>query len=122
MKQSSNIIVFGIIAATVVAFSGCKQKEGSTSGDSKQEPGKAQAGGKLPVFSLAWSEYPSWSVFGVASELGLINGEAGKVGPIEQKWGVDIELKPYSAAMLDELKQRHPVSASCAARRGRAPD
>ena len=48
--------------------------------------------GAAPVFSLAWSEYPSWSTFGVAHELGLINGKAGEMGPIEKKWGVDIEL------------------------------
>ncbi|MBI2422700.1 MAG: ABC transporter substrate-binding protein [Candidatus Hydrogenedentes bacterium] len=48
---------------------------------------------KPPVFSLAWSEYPSWSAFGVCHETGLINGAAGKLGSIEEKWGVDIELK-----------------------------
>jgi ABC-type nitrate/sulfonate/bicarbonate transport system substrate-binding protein len=46
-----------------------------------------------PAFSLAWSEYPSWSVFGVASEAGLIDGAEGATGPIEDKWGVDIVLK-----------------------------
>lgn len=46
-----------------------------------------------PVFSLAWSEYPSWSVFGVAHEVKLIDKKAGELGPIEKKWGVDIELK-----------------------------
>lgn len=46
-----------------------------------------------PVFSLAWSEYPSWSVFGVAHTSKLIDGKAGAMGPIETKWGVDIELK-----------------------------
>jgi NitT/TauT family transport system substrate-binding protein len=45
-----------------------------------------------PLFKLAWSEYPSWSVFGVASELGLIDGAKGKQGALEKKWGVDIEL------------------------------
>src|SRR5207248_364738 len=45
------------------------------------------------TFSLAWSEYPSWSTFGVASDLGLINGAAGKLGKIEQKWNVDIRLE-----------------------------
>ena len=47
----------------------------------------------LPTFSLAWSEYPSWSVFGVADVTGIINGKKGELGPIEKKWGVDIELK-----------------------------
>src|SRR6266545_4679659 len=46
-----------------------------------------------PSFSLAWSEYPSWSVFGVANELKLIDGAEGKQGPIEKKWNVDIVLK-----------------------------
>src|SRR5215510_9495961 len=46
-----------------------------------------------PAFSLAWSEYPSWSVFGVAHEVKLIDGAEGKQGPIEKKWNVDIVLK-----------------------------
>lgn len=65
-----------------------------------------------PSFSLAWSEYPSWSVFGVASELKLIDGAEGKQGPIEKKWGVDIVLKEaeydpcltmYGAAQCDAV-------------------
>jgi len=52
---------------------------------------------KVPSFSLAWSEYPSWSIFGVADTFGLINGNAGELGPIEKKWNVDIvlEMKEY---------------------------
>lgn len=46
-----------------------------------------------PSFSLAWSEYPSWSVFGVAHGQKLIDGRAGRMGPIEKKWNVDIVLK-----------------------------
>jgi NitT/TauT family transport system substrate-binding protein len=46
-----------------------------------------------PAFSLAWSEYPSWSVFGVAHVQKLIDGRAGQQGPIEKKWNVDIVLK-----------------------------
>lgn len=45
-----------------------------------------------PVISLAWSEYPSWSTFGVASQFGLINGEKGQQGPIEKKYDIDIVL------------------------------
>ena len=48
---------------------------------------------KLPEFTIAWSEYPSWSTFGVADEVKLIDGKRGKTGPIEEKWGVDIVLK-----------------------------
>ncbi len=60
------------------------------------EPGKGSAGGgssgKPPVFSLAWSEYPSWSVFGVADKEGLLDGKEGAQGSIEKKWNVDIVL------------------------------
>ena len=55
--------------------------------------GGNQPSESVPTFSLAWSEYPSWSVFGVADELGLIDGSAGALGSIEKKYGVDIELK-----------------------------
>ncbi len=50
-------------------------------------------GSSTPTFTLAWSEYPSWSVFGVAHEQKLINGERGELGSIETRWGVDIVLK-----------------------------
>jgi len=56
----------------------------------KQKPAEES---KLPVFTLAWSEYPSWSIFGVAAEDGLIDGAEGKLGTMEEKWGVDIVLK-----------------------------
>jgi ABC-type nitrate/sulfonate/bicarbonate transport system substrate-binding protein len=52
-----------------------------------------QVAEKTPVFSLAWSEYPSWSVFGVAAEKGLIDPVEGKLGSVEKKWNVDIVLK-----------------------------
>ncbi len=57
---------------------------------------------EAPSFSLAWSEYPSWSTFGVAHEMGLINGKKGEMGPIEKKWNVDIELKEaeYDPCMM----------------------
>lgn len=46
-----------------------------------------------PSFTLAWSEYPSWSAFGVADEVGIINGDKGKLGDVEKKWNVDIVLQ-----------------------------
>src|SRR5262249_19005695 len=52
-----------------------------------------KAPANVPTFSLAWSEYPSWSTFGVAHETGMIDGKKGSMGPIERKWNVDIELK-----------------------------
>ncbi len=55
-----------------------------------------------PSFSLAWSEYPSWSVFGVADVSDILDGEEGKMGPVEEKWGVDIVLKEadYDSCLL----------------------
>jgi NitT/TauT family transport system substrate-binding protein len=47
----------------------------------------------VPSFSLGYSEYPSWSVFGVAADKGLIDPAPGKMGELEKKWGVDIVLK-----------------------------
>lgn len=47
----------------------------------------------LPVFLCGVSEYPSWAMFLVACNEGLIGCEVGEIGPIEQKWGVDIHVK-----------------------------
>ncbi len=46
-----------------------------------------------PSFTLAWSEYPSWSAFGVADEVNIIDGRKGKQGDVEKKWNVDIVLQ-----------------------------
>lgn len=46
-----------------------------------------------PSFSLAWSEYPSWSAFGVCDVMGIIDGDKGKLSALEKKWNVDIVLK-----------------------------
>ncbi len=56
------------------------------------DTGVTTSTGDLPVFKLAWSEYPSWSVFGVADMHGLIDGDEGKLGPIETEHGVDLVL------------------------------
>lgn len=85
------------VAAAALVVTGCKPAEGpAAAGTPATAPASGSAtasGGAPPSFSLAWSEYPSWSVFGVASQLKLIDGAKGRQGPIEQKWGVDIELK-----------------------------
>ncbi|MCA9187813.1 MAG: hypothetical protein R3E01_21415 [Pirellulaceae bacterium] len=81
-KQPSYQHWLASLLLAVVAVAGCNTKNGG-SGSS----------GDIPSFSLAWSEYPSWSVFGVAHANKLIDKDAGKMGPIEEKWGVDIVLK-----------------------------
>lgn len=47
----------------------------------------------VPSFLLAWSEWPGWSTFYVAHQLGVINGDRGAQGSLEKKYGVDIVLK-----------------------------
>lgn len=73
-----------------VAFlTGC----GGTQSVTPSPDGNGDSTTQPAVFSLAWSEYPSWSVFGVADELDLIDGAAGAQGEVEKKHGVDIVLK-----------------------------
>jgi NitT/TauT family transport system substrate-binding protein len=67
---------------------GCEPKPAANTGAAATSKPTA-----APKFVLAWSEYPSWSIFGVASDVGLIDGEPGKMGSIEKKYNVDIELK-----------------------------
>jgi ABC-type nitrate/sulfonate/bicarbonate transport system substrate-binding protein len=76
-----------LFVSLTALMTGCPPAKTQTDG----KTGKAS--GKTPVFSLAWSEYPSWSVFYVADELGLINGKKGEMGEIEKKYNVDIVLK-----------------------------
>lgn len=73
---------------------GCSDKPAKDGGSPAVNGVTIQQGGtgKVPTFKLAWSEYPSWSVFGVASDKGLINGKAGAQGPLETKYGIDLEL------------------------------
>ncbi|MCA9152748.1 MAG: hypothetical protein KDA92_25765, partial [Planctomycetales bacterium] len=74
----------------LLVLTACGGNKDTTGGAAGGASGGAAA---APTFSLSWSEYPSWSVFGVADELGLINGAAGEMGEIEKEFGVDIELK-----------------------------
>lgn len=68
---------------------------------------------QVPRFSLAWSEYPSWSAFGVCDELGIINGDVGEMSPLEEKWGVDIELKEAEYDPCISLYGSGQVDAVC---------
>lgn len=73
--------------------------------------GNKQGSGSVPTFTLAWSEYPSWSVFGVAQERGLIgkNGE----GTIEKKYGIKINLKQADYDACITLYGNGTVDANC---------
>ncbi len=76
-------------------------------------PQQGSGDGETPSFSLAWSEYPSWSVFGVADEKGLIDGEEGKLGPVEEQWGVDIVLKEADYDTCLTMYGSNAVDAVC---------
>ncbi len=71
----------------LIAVLGCSQKPSGEPGAAATTPPQ-----DMPVLSLAWSEYPSWSVFGVAHEKGLLNKAKGEMGSIEKELGVDIVL------------------------------
>ncbi|MEO1482446.1 MAG: hypothetical protein AAFU77_10105 [Myxococcota bacterium] len=58
-------------------------------GEKEEEAPKGPRG----PFTLAWSEYPSWSAFDVASSKGYLNGKEGELGTFEEKFNVDIVLK-----------------------------
>jgi len=98
-----------LLAAAAIALCAAGCPSGGEQGAAKSGEGGGDA---PPSFSLAWSEYPSWSAFGVASELGIINGAKGELGEVEKRWNVDIVLneadydaclQQYSSASVDAV-------------------
>lgn len=100
-----------LVSLSLVVLTACKPSA-NPSAPGANTAGSASAG-PVPVFSLAWSEYPSWSVFGVAHEMGLINGEAGQLGEIEKEFGVDIQLKEAGYDSCLNLFTSRDVDAVC---------
>lgn len=76
-----------IFAAMMLASMGCNS---GNSGSGSSDSGGSRT--LAPVFTLSWSEYPSWSVFGVAEDEGLIDGKEGVMGSLEKKWEIDVVL------------------------------
>ncbi len=67
-----------------------------------------------PSFSIAVSEYPSWSgTFLTACDIGLIDGAKGKQGPIEKKWKVDLVVKDADYDSCITLFVNGNVDAAC---------
>ena len=101
MKSSPATVLPSLIATlAVLALSGCTGTEET----SEEAP---------PVFSLAWSEYPSWSVFGVAHIQELIDKDQGKLSAIEKKWNVDIVLQEADYETCIMLYGASEVDAAC---------
>ena len=90
LRRSLAALGFAAVTLSLAALTGCDSE--STSTGTTSADGTASDGGPAPQFSLAWSEYPSWSVFGVADLYGLVDGAAGKMGEIEKKHNVDLVL------------------------------
>lgn len=65
------------------------------------------------VFSLGWSEYPSWSTFGVAHEMGIINGEQGEQSELELSYGIDLVLKETDYDTCIQYYGTKTVDATC---------
>ena len=85
---------WGALTAIVVGVAACASGCSSNEDDAGGVVAAPAGGGETPpVFTLAWSEYPSWSAFGVASDEGLLDGDEGALGEMERKWGVDVVLK-----------------------------
>jgi NitT/TauT family transport system substrate-binding protein len=101
--MSKLLISWALGAAVVLGIGlGCRSESG----------GSSKAGGS-PQFTLAWSEYPSWSVFGVAEELGLLDGAAGRMGELEKKWNVDVVLKGVDYDTCIQLYGSSAADAVC---------
>ena len=101
MKNAKMMIMALMVSVMAVVGCGAKKSENIT---------KAPEG--MKVVKLAWSEYPSWSVFGVADLREIVDGREGWVSPLERKYGRDIVLVQadydtcitlYGSNMLDAV-------------------
>ena len=95
--------LLSVVAIACLFFAGCADKGNGTAGNSDS----------IPVFSVAVSEYPSWSTFLVADLKGLIDKDKGKLGSVEKKWGVDIVVKECDYDTCLTLYGAGTVDASC---------
>ena len=113
-----------LMLAALVAFVGCGKTDDAppaddTGGGDVTTPDTGDQANtttttNLPTFTLATSEYPSWSTYVVAGKAGIINpAEGGDYGPLETKYGIDvvIEAKDYDSCIA--LYGSGTVDAAC---------
>ena len=81
-----------IFALAVIFMVGCGKSPTQSAADKIDKSPKTVEYVSMPTFNWATSEYPSWSIIVTAAKAGLINGEKGKLGTLEEKWGVDVVL------------------------------
>jgi hypothetical protein len=129
MNMKKNLSIYLTTALTCLIGTSCGVSNEQTlsssdqsTADTSQAPSTTQAqsstgpsptSGDLPTFSLAWSEYPSWSVFGVAEVDGLLNGKAGELGTLEEKWQVDVVLHESDYDTCITMYGSQKVDAAC---------
>lgn len=99
---------FALLALAIV-LAGCSSETPKSttpteaaSNTSATETPPTEASTTAPSFSVASSEYPSWSTLMVAVKAGLINGnKGGQLGVLEKKWNVDmvLEVKDYDPCL-----------------------
>ncbi len=110
------VAMLSIAAFAAFTLPGCGGGTATTGGGTTTESGGEADGSDsktTPVFKLAWSEYPSWSVFGVADENGLLDKDEGEMGTIEKKYGVDVVLKQAEYETTWTLYGSGAVDAVC---------
>lgn len=97
---------FALLASAIMLMAGCggETKPTSTTPSEavSETSSKTTTTAGTPSFSVASSEYPSWSTLMVAAKAGLINGNKGdKLGTLEKKWNVDVvlEVKDYDPCL-----------------------
>ena len=59
----------------------------------KKDPVNTNSSASVPTFTLGYNVYPSSIAFDVAQDHGFISADKTKLGTIEKKWGVKINLK-----------------------------
>jgi NitT/TauT family transport system substrate-binding protein len=99
MKKIFYIMILAVVALSLGSVANAAEYP-------KKNPG-------FPCVSAAWSEYPSWSAIYVAHMRGLIDGRKGFIGPIEEKYQVDIELKEAEYDPCIQLYASGQVDAVC---------
>lgn len=86
-------LTYALLSCVLLAIAGCGTNEPTVVPSMEGPPPGAVIEPRPPlVLPLYASEYPAWSVFGVAARTGLINKDKGKLGPLEIKWNTDIVL------------------------------
>lgn len=101
MKKCSAIFL------SLCLFVGCTEPQQKPDPVSATNP-------ETPIeISLAYSEYPSWSTFGVAEAKGLIDGSKGKQGPLEKLYNTDVVLKLVDYDSCIQLYGTQVVDAVC---------